>query len=556
MMKKILCCLVVYVILIGAMSVSVLAINSSDNGTEATNRSIHLEELFTGNNSAEMLIPFFNNNTTSKYQAATRTRDSSRNGDCVDIPPHADMPTVYLTDTEESVASWDSGNDIDAVVLSEVSAENVSMTVCIVYVAIDDDTCVGYDVYVDDVYQFTEGQSGTPDGYCAFNVTEGTHTIEIRKNGRSASKTNNFLCGVFYTWVSMPDYWCEPYDGDCDNPPTVNFGKTAYYEGDTVHITVSTSHPFVDYDIKDCSGSVHQNGTVSDGNSVSYTIPSGASECCNWTICFGWYEVWYEVIPESAEVGVNGKDPSLCTKCYEFYVCPELCVYVAIDDDTCVGYEVYVDEVYQFTEGQSGTPDGFCSFYVTEGTHTIEIRKNGYLASETHNFLCGVPFIWGPDYWCGPVSTPTPEPTPEPTPTPQIKFDTKAPAYPYPSVPGTHTGTIRSIKDVNISELYTYSCAGTGGHTEYAEISNNTWNIETLQPWEGYNGDWYNLSFPESFKLCANKTYNYVIKTGSYPQIHHTGSLLTDNGWINCSNFTDSNGKIYDDWIPAIRLFR
>jgi archaellum component FlaG (FlaF/FlaG flagellin family) len=139
-------------------------------------------------------------------------------------------------------------------------------------------------------------------------------------------------------------------------------------------------------------------------------------------------------------------------------------------------------------------------------------------------------------------------------------FDTKAPAKPYPSVPGTHTGTITPIKDViNISKLYTYSCPGTGGHTEYAKIFNNTWNIETLQPWEGYNnGDWHILSFHdhESFKLCANNTYNYVIKTGSYPQIHHMESLLTDNGWINCSNFTDSNGKRYDDWIPAIRLFR
>ena len=400
MMMKVLSCLVVFVILMCAMSVSVFAINSSSNGTEASNRSIHLEEAFTGNNSAEVLIPFFNNNTTGKYRAATRTRDSSRNGDCVDIP-HADMPVVYLTDTEESAARPDSDDDTDAVVLSEVSkdrAENVSVTVCTVYVAIDDDTCVGYDVYVDDVYQFTEGQSGTPDGFCSFYVTEGTHTIEIRKNGCFASKTYNFLCGVCYTWVSMPDYWCECGGGVCDNPPTVSFDKMSYYEGDTVHITVSSIYyTAYFYEIKDCSGSVHQSGYVDGGNLVSYTIPSGASECCYWMICFEWYEGIYG----SAEAGVNIIAP-LCTKCYDFYVCPELCtVYVAIDDDTCVGYEVYVDDVYQFTEGESGTPDGYCDFYVTEGTHTIEIRKNGCFASKTFNFLCGVCYTWVsmPDYW-------------------------------------------------------------------------------------------------------------------------------------------------------------
>ena len=54
--------------------------------------------------------------------------------------------------------------------------------------------------------------------------------------------------------------------------------------------------------------------------------------------------------------------------------------------------------------------------------------------------------------------------------------------------------------------------------------------------------------------LLANETYNYTIRTGSYPQIHHTAALPTANGWINCTEFTDVNGKVYKDWIPAIRL--
>ena len=135
----------------------------------------------------------------------------------------------------------------------------------------------------------------------------------------------------------------------------------------------------------------------------------------------------------------------------------------------------------------------------------------------------------------------------------ELAFDTDTPLNPYPSISGTHNGTITPNKTIEVSKLYTYPCDGTGGHTEYAKIYNESWSIETL-PWGGYTGDWHNLSFSESFKLYANETYDYTIRTGSYPQIHHTGALPTANGWINCSQFVDANGKIYYDWIPAIKL--
>jgi len=133
----------------------------------------------------------------------------------------------------------------------------------------------------------------------------------------------------------------------------------------------------------------------------------------------------------------------------------------------------------------------------------------------------------------------------------KVIFDTGPGTY--PSIFGMHTGTITPNQPITVSKLYTYPCVGTGGHTEYAKICNDSWSIETL-PWKGYKGDWHNLSFPESFKLYANVEYNYTIKAGSYPQIHHNTSLLTTNGWINCTEFVDANGKIYKDWIPAIKL--
>ena len=137
---------------------------------------------------------------------------------------------------------------------------------------------------------------------------------------------------------------------------------------------------------------------------------------------------------------------------------------------------------------------------------------------------------------------------------PQAIFDTEAPANPYPSIFGTHNGTITPNQTITVSKLYTYPCEGTGGHTNYARIWNNS-RLDVNASWEGYVGDWHSISFSGPFTLVANETYNYTIITGSYPQIHHTHALLTAKGWINCTEFTDANGKRYKDWIPAIRLF-
>ena len=138
---------------------------------------------------------------------------------------------------------------------------------------------------------------------------------------------------------------------------------------------------------------------------------------------------------------------------------------------------------------------------------------------------------------------------PEP---PVTVFDTGAPDNPYPTIAGTHNGTLKPNVTIKVTSLFTYPCAGTGGHTEYARIWNSTSNATAK--WEGYKEDWHNLSFSEPFTLVANETYNYTIITGSYPQIHHTKALQTANGWINCTEFTDANGKL-KDWVPAIRLF-
>ncbi|MGB2841573.1 MAG: S8 family serine peptidase [Halobacteriota archaeon] len=131
-----------------------------------------------------------------------------------------------------------------------------------------------------------------------------------------------------------------------------------------------------------------------------------------------------------------------------------------------------------------------------------------------------------------------------------IKFDTGPGTY--PSIFGTHEGTITPSRDIYVTKIYTYPCKGTGGHTEFVWIYGN--GINESASWNGYAGDWHNITFDVPFVLKANLTYNYTIRTGSYPQIHHTDRLEIDNGVITCISFKDVNGKIHYDWIPAIKL--
>jgi len=132
-------------------------------------------------------------------------------------------------------------------------------------------------------------------------------------------------------------------------------------------------------------------------------------------------------------------------------------------------------------------------------------------------------------------------------------FDTGTPVNPYPSISGVHNGTLEVTRPIVVERMYTYACTGTGGHSEYVKIWNATgWNVSAS--WNGYKDDWHNISFDAPFTLEAGKTYYYTIRTGSYPQIHHTDELEADGGTIKCQEFVDANGKVYNNWIPAIRF--
>ena len=132
-------------------------------------------------------------------------------------------------------------------------------------------------------------------------------------------------------------------------------------------------------------------------------------------------------------------------------------------------------------------------------------------------------------------------------------FDTGKGAY--PSISGTHNGTIIPDQNGIVKGIYTYPCAGTGGHTEHVTIWNETLGECAVAEWSGYAGDYHNLSFNTTLTFKEGVRYHYTIKTGSYPQILHASSKQVTGGTITCTRFVDANGKVYNDWIPAIRLW-
>jgi len=180
----------------------------------------------------------------------------------------------------------------------------------------------------------------------------------------------------------------------------------------------------------------------------------------------------------------------------------------------------------------------------------VSDNRNGNIA----NFNCGVT---SEDINRGGIFDPNITLEAQEVPT-ALTFDTGKTANPYPSISGTHNGSITPYETIyNVSTLYTYPCPGTGGHTEYVAFyydPNRTEKI-TEGHWNGYDSDWYNISF-SSFTMLANHTYYYTLKTGSYPQIHHAPVVEAEEerGIINCTSFVDANGRSYTNWIPAIRL--
>ncbi len=194
-------------------------------------------------------------------------------------------------------------------------------------------------------------------------------------------------------------------------------------------------------------------------------------------------------------------------------------------DGFITGYE------WQFDDGTNATGEEVTHTYSSAGNYTVTLTvTDNTTATNTTSKVIRV------------------------QPSSGITFDTGEPANPYPSISGTHKGTITPVADLVLSRMYTYSCPGSGGHSEYVKIEGH--GLEVNATWGGYDSDdWHNITFDTPFvTLEGNTTYIFTIRTGSYPQIIHESSKEATGGTINCTEFVDVNGKEYCDWIPAIRI--
>ena len=123
----------------------------------------------------------------------------------------------------------------------------------------------------------------------------------------------------------------------------------------------------------------------------------------------------------------------------------------------------------------------------------------------------------------------------------------------YPSIFGVHTGNFTPKHTITVSQIYTYPCSGTGGHSERVIFYDGEDELINVS-WNGYQGDYHNITVSPPVTLLEGKVYGYKIITGSYPQIIHASSKEVTGGTITCDKFIDANGREHKDWIPAIRL--
>ncbi|KAF5430955.1 Serine protease, subtilase family [Candidatus Methanophagaceae archaeon] len=99
-------------------------------------------------------------------------------------------------------------------------------------------------------------------------------------------------------------------------------------------------------------------------------------------------------------------------------------------------------------------------------------------------------------------------------------FDTGEQENPYPSIAGIHNGSIILNHTIIVNKLFTYSCPGTGGHSEYVAFYNTTTGAEIANgTWDSNSADWHTITFKKTFRATS----------GYHLQLHTKNRLLSSN---------------------------
>ena len=405
-----------------------------------------------------------------------------------------------------------------------------------------------------------DGIIGTGCSFGISNLSAGNHTISL------TAIDSGGLAGVSRVSITvLPNCWCDSFD----NTDKIATSTNITVSGGDVKLNNATKGNLTSIRITPSSlqtwGKFYANDTLLEGTNITYKILNASDNSTFYTInstqanagyCISEYAPGVDLIRLYAEL--NTTNASYTPVLHDWNVSwipeitPTLIITHAKTDKKIynLNENVTISCIVQNETGQNISADVVYASITNPAGYSEQISLDEELVGRyngmfTNTSLAGVYNVTVYANKAG-YANDTAELSFEVV-SEVAGFDTGAGTY--PSIMGTHNGTIKPNQTITVHKLYTYPCTGTGGHTEYAEIGNAT------ATWSGYIGDWKNIPFDKTVVLLANETYNYTIRTGSYPQIHHTDALLAANGWINCTQFIDANGMEYNDWIPAIRLW-
>jgi len=399
-----------------------------------------------------------------------------------------------------------------------------------------DDTTENIKLFDDGLH----GDNQTNDGIYANIYTNtsswGTYDITVTASGELNEE--KFERETFAT------VWVEQYPDLTLNTAGISFSNDKPNPGENITIN-ATIHNVGEADANNASILFYDgkpaSGELIGEDVVNVTANAAANASVSWTALSGTHHIYVLISPYNEFLEENYTN-NMANKSIKVNTLPVAnFIYTPLNP--------VVNQTITFNASSSYDPDGTIVSYewdfgdgnITNTTH--EILNHSYSEAGSYEVTLTVTDDKGATNSTTKIITVY---------SPTAIFDTGRPENPYPSISGEFVGMIRTNTTIIAMKLYTYACEGTGGHTEHALICNSTWCA--YAEWEGYKEDWMNISFNKTVILMPYEIYNMTIVTGSYPQIHHTDALSTKNGWINCTEFVDANGKKYDNWIPAIRL--
>jgi len=307
----------------------------------------------------------------------------------------------------------------------------------------------------EDITLFDDGLHGdnqTKDGIYANAYTNtsswGTYDITVTASGE--------LNGEQFEREAFAAVWVEQYPDLSIN--TISFSNDKPNPGENITIN-ATIHNAGEADANNASILFYDgepaSGELIGEDVVNVTTNATANASVSWTALSGTHHIYVLISPYNEFLEENYTN-NLANNSIEVNT-PPIASFAYSPENPVVNQPI------TFNASSSYDPDGFIANYewdfgdgnITNTTH--EIINHSYSEAGSYDVTLTVTDDEGAMNSTTKIITVYPQ---------AAIFDTGAPSNPYPSIPGTHYGTITPNQTITVNKLYTYPCEGTGGHTE------------------------------------------------------------------------------------------